>query len=388
MNLHLLLIISIFTPFSLQQEQEEEPLGHLKPIGSSSELLSVEVRDDLPNPIEFFEKYVKASKPVLFRGAAKRFPSFNHLRNDTYLKEKYGSWKVEIEKGKKEKRDGKGGQRSFRQFLDGYKHEDIYLVSDVMKKNPIINELFVLRPLLCDDFLRRINKCIMWFSSGGTKSVLHFDSYENINCLFDGSKEFILGNKMHHDMFDYNTKGFSKVDVDRVDLIKFPSLGRIPWYSAKMETGDCFYIPRNWAHHVNSSQSRNLAVNFWWYRMLAFPNPEDCKKQSKDLKDFEPLQESLPKTVEPKVRTFFVDYFEKESEPITAETFYQILFSDSLVESIKEAKDIFAEIDKNQDGLVSFSELHNADVKTIEPIMQDVMSEVDETGEHYFKDEL
>ena len=58
-------------------------------------------------------------------------------------REKYGSWKVEIEKGKKEKRDGKGGQRSFRQFLDGYKHEDIYLVANILKQSPLIGEYLV-----------------------------------------------------------------------------------------------------------------------------------------------------------------------------------------------------------------------------------------------------
>lgn len=32
----------------------------------------------------------------------------------------------------------------------------------------------------------------MWFSSGGTKSVVHTDSVENINCLVRGQKEFVL----------------------------------------------------------------------------------------------------------------------------------------------------------------------------------------------------
>lgn len=33
----------------------------------------------------------------------------------------------------------------------------------------------------------------MWFSSGGTKSVLHYDDgLENINCLFAGTKELLF----------------------------------------------------------------------------------------------------------------------------------------------------------------------------------------------------
>ena len=34
---------------------------------------------------------------------------------------------------------------------------------------------------------------VMWFSSGGTKSVLHFDDgLDNINCLFRGTKELLF----------------------------------------------------------------------------------------------------------------------------------------------------------------------------------------------------
>ena len=33
---------------------------------------------------------------------------------------------------------------------------------------------------------------LMWFSSGGTKSVIHTDSFDNINCLFRGEKTFVM----------------------------------------------------------------------------------------------------------------------------------------------------------------------------------------------------
>ena len=33
---------------------------------------------------------------------------------------------------------------------------------------------------------------VMWFSSGGTKSVLHNDDVDNINCLFSGTKELLF----------------------------------------------------------------------------------------------------------------------------------------------------------------------------------------------------
>ena len=36
---------------------------------------------------------------------------------------------------------------------------------------------------------------------------------------------------------------FSTVDVDQVDMYKFPGLQTIPYFKAVMEPGDCFFIP-------------------------------------------------------------------------------------------------------------------------------------------------
>lgn len=33
------------------------------------------------------------------------------------------------------------------------------------------------------------------------------------------------------------------VDVDKVDMIKYPSLQSIPWWSAHLIAGDCIYVP-------------------------------------------------------------------------------------------------------------------------------------------------
>jgi len=52
--------------------------------------------------------------------------------------------------------------------------------------------VFLPKNLLCGGFTDFLNTAVMWFSSGGTKSVLHHDVYENINCLYDGSKEFFM----------------------------------------------------------------------------------------------------------------------------------------------------------------------------------------------------
>eukprot|EP00041_Stephanoeca_diplocostata_P016138 m.314448 g.314448 ORF g.314448 m.314448 type:complete len:81 (+) comp20267_c0_seq2:941-1183(+) len=41
---------------------------------------------------------------------------------------------------------------------------------------------------------------VMWFSGGGTSSVLHYDISENINCLLDGTKTILMINRSYADM--------------------------------------------------------------------------------------------------------------------------------------------------------------------------------------------
>lgn len=57
-------------------------------------------------------------------------------------------------------------------------------------------DLIVPKPLECGGFLKNLQLVVMWFSSGGTKSVLHSDSIDNINCLLDGTKELRMIDKV------------------------------------------------------------------------------------------------------------------------------------------------------------------------------------------------
>jgi len=59
-----------------------------------------------------------------------------------------------------------------------------------------LEEYTLMTSLHCGGFTDVLQDAVMWFSSGGTKSVLHFDAVENINCLFSGSKKFIMIDKV------------------------------------------------------------------------------------------------------------------------------------------------------------------------------------------------
>ena len=95
------LYVFILVYFTNVKSEGKFPEGHLEPLGSHREPDTIEERDDIPSPLEFWNEYVKISKPVVFRGAGKHSNAYK-LWSDEYLKKKYGDLEVRLEsKGEK-----------------------------------------------------------------------------------------------------------------------------------------------------------------------------------------------------------------------------------------------------------------------------------------------
>ena len=130
---------------------------------------------------------------MVFRGAAKHFPAFQ-LWTDEYLTENYGNLEVKLE-AKREKEEVPVGARglgrdTIRSFLETYQKKDTYTVSQL--PDPLSREVRVLPFLMCGTFSKRILEANLWLSSGGTRSMLHKDADNAINCLLNGTKDWIL----------------------------------------------------------------------------------------------------------------------------------------------------------------------------------------------------
>ena len=50
------------------------------------------------------------------------------------------------------------------------------------------------------DYLHELN---FWMSSGGTRSVIHYDADHNIHCLIAGRKDFMMMNKNDNENYLY-----------------------------------------------------------------------------------------------------------------------------------------------------------------------------------------
>eukprot|EP00435_Cladocopium_sp_Y103_P018915 s1117_g4.t1 len=61
-----------------------------------------------------------------------------------------------------------------------------------------------------------------------------------------------------------------RIDVDRMDLIKYPGWKDVKWSHADLKPGDCLYIPYQWYHQVTAHPGRSINVHVWYWRPAKF----------------------------------------------------------------------------------------------------------------------
>lgn len=168
--------------------------------------------------------------------------------------------------------------------------------------------------LRCGGGARALHQLNLWMSAGGTESVLHTDQYDNMNCVFAGTKRFFLIDSQYYGLvadprcgwYDANAAvkaagdeampeaarrlkhGYGAfgggVNVSAVDLRRFPCFANLPFVEATLHPGDCLFLPRHWVHHVASdggTHDRSVALNLWWVRPERY-EPTDCVTADRD----------------------------------------------------------------------------------------------------------
>lgn len=121
--------------------------------------------------------------------------------------------------------------------------------------------------------------------------LVHKDPYENIYCVIDGHKDFILippsdlpyvpyktypvgtfknvtpydfSVELKHNLeTEHETIQWVAVDPLEPDYEKFPQYKNANVYRIRVEKGDCLYLPSLWFHHVQQSH-KCIAVNYWY----------------------------------------------------------------------------------------------------------------------------
>ncbi|KAK3593837.1 hypothetical protein CHS0354_011438 [Potamilus streckersoni] len=190
-SFHIIFIIMAVTGSISCRDLTQEP-GHLKPFGFGRLNHPVDEVQGFPDPETFFRNYVFSLKPLKMTGASKLSPAFLLWSDDYFLSlEESKDHNINVETAKKEKRTQKVIDMTFSDFLRVYNVSEKYMVDSVPEF--LGKDVLFPCPVQCDDLMENnLVETIMWFSSGGTKSVVHFDTVDNINCLFRGEKELVF----------------------------------------------------------------------------------------------------------------------------------------------------------------------------------------------------
>lgn len=124
----------------------------------------------------------------------------------------------------------------------------------------------------------RLYSVMFWFGPRYSVSPLHFDPLDNLLIQFVGRKRVFLfpsddpassiGNveksMWHYAGSDMGQKNTSPVNIEDVDLNKFPRFSQAPEaLECILKPGDILFIPKRWWHHVRSLDT-SVSANIWW----------------------------------------------------------------------------------------------------------------------------
>jgi hypothetical protein len=113
----------------------------------------------------------------------------------------------------------------------------------------------------------------IWLGSAITTPT-HLDEWHNIGCVVSGRRRFTLFPpeqiaNLYIGPLDFAPTGapMSLVKLHEPDLERYPKFrdALAAAQSAELAPGDAIYIPPLWWHHVESLESFNLLVNYWWH---------------------------------------------------------------------------------------------------------------------------
>ena len=102
----------------------------------------------------------------------------------------------------------------------------------------------------------------------------HVDEWNNIGCVVAGRRRFTLFppeqiENLYIGPLDFAPTGapMSMVSPREPDLARYPRFQAAAdaAFSAELCAGDAIFIPPLWWHHVESLDSFNVLVNYWWH---------------------------------------------------------------------------------------------------------------------------
>jgi hypothetical protein len=227
-----------------------------------------------PSAAAFEADFVRASRPVIVRGAIADWPAMGKW-SLAYFRREFGDRQLPIIREQNhshyDARRGLHYERiRFAEYCDllaDGKPHDLYMTVRVHEALP---ELFadIGQPVYSAGAPWARSR--FWLGAPGTQGPLHRDLPENLYAQIGGRKQFLLLDRrltrmVHRHAFHSGVPNYSPVDAEQPDLSRFPRFRGAPLLRAVVEPGDLLYIPSLWWHQARSL-TMSFAVNLWWLR--------------------------------------------------------------------------------------------------------------------------
>jgi len=135
---------------------------------------------------------------------------------------------------------------------------------------PSLLQDIIIEPSLCSETSTLKN---IWMGTGGTRTPLHYDSYDNLLVQIVGIKyvriymqsetdKLYVMRSNHSSSYGYQGN-MSQIHCEEEDYDKYPLTRDAAYMETVLFPGDCLFIPSRVWHYVRSL-STSISVNYWW----------------------------------------------------------------------------------------------------------------------------
>lgn len=203
---------------------------------------------------DFIKNYKKKQKPLLIKGYAKQWPTFNQWNLD-YIKEKAKGQKVPIYNNAPAAANKKSNTPAMFMQMDDYINEIQTKPSDkriffyiIKHKLPELLENFTY-PDLGMKIFKQIHT--LFFGGSNARVLMHYDvdMSDFFHVHFEGKKRILLFNQQQSKYLykvPLSVHTIEAIDYENPDYEKYPALKKAEGYEVFMEHGDLLYIPSAW----------------------------------------------------------------------------------------------------------------------------------------------
>lgn len=310
-------------PFSESHGERHLPRGHNKPFGHHAKAWKrIHTVYEHPHPQDFYNDFLRQSKPLVIKGGAKDWPAIHKWKNVSYLNSLGGKERSDVNWKQIYDYDRHHAIRidmSMKEFTEKMETHNIYMDATIL--TGMHDDVYWPHSLGCQFYLKRVKQLAILMNNGRSKSDVHTDVTDTYFMQTTGRRLWLLApTDQVANMYSGNPhlikhSTVSILNQTHMDLEKHSATLKVPIYAAFLYPGDIIYVPEGWFHQVVTDGSPNIAI-------VAFMNVLFCEYTTRvpgtaKMTDDEYLTNCVTKVLQKKPRKLECEAFPERNMTIT-----------------------------------------------------------------------